>query len=950
MSYYTFNSDVKFSADIILTNTLGVLQGGTGTTTATGSGDLVLATSPTITNLNAGSTKITNLAIPTIGTDAASKTYVDGVAQGLSTKNSAVAATVAAGTLSSSFANGTVIDGVTLATGNRILIKNQVSGVENGIYIVNASGAPTRTDDFDTGSDTAGSYIFIETGSFNVSSGWVCTNLSPTDIVGTDAINFTQFSGAGQIIAGTGLSKSGNTLSLVTPVTIANGGTGASSYATNEVIFYNGSALVGATNFLYDGATLINNKASGSLIAFSSTVASGSYGISAYTDSTNSLWVGLGGSDLIDSTNSPAGSGVIYTPTAQPLILGTNSLRRLQIDSAGIATFYNTTASTTISTGGALFSGGVGVAGTVTSSTSIVQPASGFGAPLELDATLISGKNYYIFSSGSASTEGANRLIFKNGTDSSYPLELTTVGAQFGYAGNYTSTYALDVNGSTQIKGDLNLTGDLTMGNAGLVLGNYIGSSGQMYDRNVSYSVAINTSFKVMNKRLRASRTAAKRVVTHWYNRSTNNAYLNGITWSSYLSLFVAAPNSGNIQVSANGKTWIDATNTPGSGSTVYQSVAWGEELALFAMVPHSGVTGTQLIITSPDGLVWTTHSAGTNNLGYYDIAYSPELHTFIAVGDTTAGISSSNGSKSTNGTAWAGIAIKDSYAITWSPELALFVAVGNNAIYRSSNTTTWTANSGSIVTVPIGGYVSSPNHGGYTIEGKGLSIVWCPELYLLVVATGTNTILTSPDAINWTTYTISGADEITSVTWSQELSIFIAVDSSTQQQPQIFYSYDSKNWTSSFNCDQKSRLCWSPELSQFAATGGGGGILTSAVGLPVFTSNPDDVNAQITFYGVNNQAAAVNVNGLIFTTGLTRSFTAYVNIVVDATTDLFAFYTLQGIYNNNIGWYFVSNYIGNNTSVVFTITELGQVQYTSANYTGFTSLTMSFKATTLIA
>ena len=151
---------------------------------------------------------------PSDANDVASKSYVDGAVTGLDVKQSVRAATTAAGTLASDFENGDTIDGVTLATGDRILIKDQATGSENGVYTVNASGAPTRATDFDADSEvTAGAFFFVEEGTTNADSGFV---LSTNDdiTVGSTALTFTQFSGTGQIVAGDGLDKSGSTLSV----------------------------------------------------------------------------------------------------------------------------------------------------------------------------------------------------------------------------------------------------------------------------------------------------------------------------------------------------------------------------------------------------------------------------------------------------------------------------------------------------------------------------------------------------------------------------------------------------------------------------------------------------------------------------------------------------------------------------------------------------------------
>ena len=163
--------------------------------------------------VNLNSQKITNLADPTADADAANKGYVDGVAQGLDVKDSVVATTTANGTLSTAFANGQSIDGVTLQTGDRILIKNQTTASQNGIYNVNASGAPSRTTDMATGSNAAGAFVFVEQGTVNAENGFTCTSDTGSAVVGTNNLTFAQFSGAGQIIAGNGIAKSGNELS-----------------------------------------------------------------------------------------------------------------------------------------------------------------------------------------------------------------------------------------------------------------------------------------------------------------------------------------------------------------------------------------------------------------------------------------------------------------------------------------------------------------------------------------------------------------------------------------------------------------------------------------------------------------------------------------------------------------------------------------------------------------
>lgn len=130
------------------------------------------------------------------GTAAANyalKSYVDSALAGLSWKQACRVATTANGTLSTAFANGQTVDGVTLATGNRILIKNQSSASENGIYTVNASGAPTRATDADSGSELVNAAVYISEGTANADKQYVCTT-NATITLGSTSITFTEFS------------------------------------------------------------------------------------------------------------------------------------------------------------------------------------------------------------------------------------------------------------------------------------------------------------------------------------------------------------------------------------------------------------------------------------------------------------------------------------------------------------------------------------------------------------------------------------------------------------------------------------------------------------------------------------------------------------------------------------------------------------------------------------
>ena len=157
-----------------------------------------------------GTAQITGLGDPTLAQDAATKNYVDNLSQGLDAKASCRVATTANITLS-----GTqTIDGISVIAADRVLVKDQTTTANNGIYLC-ASGAWTRTTDADTWAELPAAFVFVEVGTLNANNGYVCT-VADGGTLGTTAITWVQFSGAGQITAGSGLTKVGNTLDVGT--------------------------------------------------------------------------------------------------------------------------------------------------------------------------------------------------------------------------------------------------------------------------------------------------------------------------------------------------------------------------------------------------------------------------------------------------------------------------------------------------------------------------------------------------------------------------------------------------------------------------------------------------------------------------------------------------------------------------------------------------------------
>ena len=151
---------------------------------------------------------LTLAADPTEDMHAATKAYVDSVVQGLDVK----ASVRVASTENVDLAAATVVDGVTLADGDRVLVKNQTNKAENGVYVKTASGL-VRAEDFAADKVSSGAFTFVEEGTVNANNGFVLVT-DGAITVGTTELEFNQFSGAGQVIVGAGLAKNGNEIYL----------------------------------------------------------------------------------------------------------------------------------------------------------------------------------------------------------------------------------------------------------------------------------------------------------------------------------------------------------------------------------------------------------------------------------------------------------------------------------------------------------------------------------------------------------------------------------------------------------------------------------------------------------------------------------------------------------------------------------------------------------------
>jgi hypothetical protein len=597
----TFNANGVATLGSVVT--AQVTGAGSGNLTLTaGSADDYVEIRPTGTGqVHVGGFKIESLGTPTASTDAATKQYVDDLAQGLAIQAPAVCgstatlATMSGGTVA--YDNGTAgvgatltisgdtitaIDGVTLTVNDRIVIKDETNTAHNGIYVYTSTTVLTRAADFDTPTEMAGGdFIFIQQGTTLNDTGFVMTD--PVTTVGTSAVTFVQFSGAGSFTAGAGLTLTGTQFSVNTDNTTTDiqGGNvvvkTSAQFTTPDIGAATGTSL-----------TATGNVAGGNITTAGNVVATGNViGGNVYANSGT-----IGATTLAGSLSTAAQPNVTSLGTLVDLTV-TGNVDGGNLTSGGVVEVTGNVIGGNLTTAGVVAATGNVSGGNITTGAKVVATGN-----IDSTSGIFNGDGFGLSNIPAANVTGLSLAGIANGTSN---INIAQADGNITMGVNGVADIIIVDDAQVDVSKPLNVNGTITApaftANTGIFTGDGSGLSA-IAGANVTGEVTFAATANAV-----AGGNVTGQVANAIVSGTVYTAAQPNITSVGTLTSVVV---SGTANVAGNVNIGASEISTLAAG-TVTTTTTSQTTLASFAV---SGVNGIEFLVKGRDATTGNTSVA----------------------------------------------------------------------------------------------------------------------------------------------------------------------------------------------------------------------------------------------------------------------------------------------------------------------------------------------------
>ena len=640
------------------------VTGTTGNLTLTaGSSDDYVEIRPTGTGqVHVGGFKIESLGAPTASTDAATKQYVDDLAQGLAIQAPAIVAstgtlaTMSGGTVT--YDNGTAgvgatltisgdtltaIDGITLTVNDRIVIKDEATSAHNGIYTYTSTTVLTRATDFDTPTEMAGGdFVFIQQGTLYNDTGWVMTD--PVTTVGTSDVTFVQFSGAGSFTAGAGLTLTGTEFSVnIDGVTTdIQGGNvvvkTSAQFTTPDIGAATGTSL-----------SATGNVAGGNLTTAGVVSATGNI-TGGNVAGTTGTFTDVAGSLTTAAQPNVTSVGTLVDLTVTGNVDGGNINTGGLVDATGNVNGGNLTSGGVVEVTGNVIGGNVTTAGVVAATGNVSGGNLTTAGNIDTTAGIFNGDGFGISNIAAGNIVGLNLSGISNGTSN---VDIATADGNITLSVDGTSNVAvIDATGIT-VGGTIKATGTLTApaftANTGLFTGDGGGLSnvaGANVTGEVAFAAVANSVAGANVTGQSANALVAGTVYTAAQPNITSVGTLTSIT------------SSGDADIAGVVNIGASEISTVGADTATTTAVTAGQVIAEF---PVAGLNGVEFLVKGIDAAgtkysvatVLAVTDGTTVDFSIYGQAFIGTTTGALSVAISGANIALSTTPASSNSTVW---------------------------------------------------------------------------------------------------------------------------------------------------------------------------------------------------------------------------------------------------------------------------------------------------------